>query len=182
MFILLLSILGLSLLGFVACVTLRAPLIRAAQDRHGLQSGRASITEARAHRSAEHSRSTDLDTKVKQRREQLAEVEIELAKAEQSLANVPKQVFEVVFELGAPDGALECYEFVVGRRPSLQRASELQGPEAALWARPRRLRAWATNQTAAMAMAQSRFSSVDGYFLRLAEMAAKPAVPALTSP
>jgi hypothetical protein len=181
MFILLLSILGLSLLGFIACVTLRGPLIRAAQDRHGLQTGHASITAARARRLAEHSRSTDLDVKMKQRREQLAKGEVELAKTEQSLANLPKQVFEVLFELGAPDGALECYEFTVGRRPALQRASELQGPEAELWARPRRLRAWATNQTAAMAMAQSRFSSVDGFFLRMADTAIKPVAPALTS-
>jgi hypothetical protein len=181
MFILLLSILGLSLLGFIACMTLRGPLIRATQDRHGLQTGRVSIDKARAQRLTEHSRSTDLDAKVKRLRKQLAESEGELAKAEQLLANLPTQVFEVMFEFGAPDGALQCYEFTVGRRPALQRASELQGPEAELWARPRRLRAWAMNQTAAMAMAQSRFSSVEGYFLRMAEIGAKPAAPALAA-
>ena len=87
---------------------------------------------------------------------------------QQQVALLPKQVFEIVFELGAPDPGMQAYEFIIARNRRAQKPGEYQGPEAELWARPRILRAWSRNQTAALALAQSRFSNLDGFMLRVA--------------
>jgi hypothetical protein len=169
MFVALLVIFILSLLGLIACLALRTALIRAAEDRHGLSSARDAITEARKVRMTEHALSTELAGKIKEQRRKLAEIEIELKKAQQQVALLPKQVFEIVFELGTPDPGMQAYEFIVARNRRAQKPGEFQGPEAELWARPRILRAWSRNQTVALTLAQSRFSSLDGFMLRVAE-------------
>jgi hypothetical protein len=178
MFIVLVVVLILALIGFIGSLLLRGPLIRTTEERHGLGSARDAITEARKLRLEEHSKSTELDGKVKEQRKKLAEIESELRKAQQQVNILPKQVFEVAFELGAPDPGLQPYEFIVSRSKRQQRPSELHGPEAALWARPRLLRAWSRNQTGAMAMAQTRFSSMDGFILRVAERSDRPTLAA----
>lgn len=169
MFIVLVVILIVALIGFTGCLLLRGPLIRASEEQHGLRSAREAITEARTLRLDEHSKSTELDDKVKEQRKKLSEIEIELKKAQLQVSQLPKQSFEVVFELGAPDPGLQPYEFIVSRSRRQQRPIELRGAEAALWGRPRLLRAWSRNQTGAMAMAQNRFSSMEGFALRVAE-------------
>ena len=113
---------------------------------------------------------------MKEQRKKLAEIEMNLKKAQQQVNLLPRQMFEVVFELGASDPGLQAYEFIVSRSKRQQRTGELRGPEAALWARPRLLRAWSRNQTGAMALAQSRFSSIDGFILRIAERMDRPAL------
>jgi hypothetical protein len=169
MLVVLLVVFILSLIGFVACLAFRGALIRAAEDRHGLSSARASITEARKIRMTEHSLSIELDGKIKEQRRKLAEIEGNVKKAQQQVAILPKQVFEIVFELGAADPGMQAYEFIVARNRRAARAGDGQGAEAELWARPRILRAWSRNQTGALALAQSRFPSMDGFTLRVAE-------------
>ena len=71
MFVALLVIFILSLIGFVACLSFRTTLIRAAEDRHGLSSARDAITEARKVRMTEQSLSTELDGKIKEQRRKL---------------------------------------------------------------------------------------------------------------
>ena len=164
MFLVLVIILILSLLGLIGCLGLRGPLIRAAENRHGLASARDSIGAARQQRLAEHSLSSDFEDKLKTQRKALAEIDANLKKAQQQVALLPKQVFEIVFELGAPDSGLQAYEFIVARK-----AGTLAGAEAELWARPRLLRAWSRNQIGAQGMAQSRFPSAEGFMLRAAE-------------
>jgi len=176
MFVALLVIFILSLIGFIACLSFRTALIRAAEDRHGLSSARDAINEARKVRMTEHGMSTELDGKIKEQRRKLAEIESDLKKAQQQVALLPKQVFEIVFELGAPDPGMQAYEFIIARNRRAQKPGEYQGPEAELWARPRILRAWSRNQVAALALAQSRFSNLDGYMLRVAERIDKSAL------
>jgi TolA-binding protein len=180
MFVVLLVIFILSLLGLIGCLALRGPLIHAAEERQGLSSARASITDARRLRMAEHSLSTDFEEKVKAQRKMLAELEGNLKTAQQQVALLPKQTFEIIFELGTPEKGMQAYEFVVARNRRGGPPSDLQGAEAELWARPRILRAWSRNQTGAMAMAQSRFPSMDGFMLRVVERLDKAVLPSVT--
>ena len=178
MFIVLVVVLILALIGFTGSLLLRGPLIRTTEERHGLGTAHEAITEARNLRLEEHGTSTELDGKVKEQRKKLAEIEETLRRAQQQVNLLPKQMFELVFELGASAPGLQAYEFVVSRSKRQQRSSELRGPEVALWARPRVLRAWSRNQTGALVMAQSRFSSIDGFILRVAERVDQPALAA----
>ena len=181
MFVVLVVIFILSLLGLIGCVALRGALIRATEERHGLSSARDSITEARQQRLAEHSLSSDFEGKLKEQRKALAEIEANLKKAQQQVTLLPKQVFEIVFELGTPEPGLQAYEFVVARSRSGARASELAGAEAELWARPRILRAWSRNQVGALGLAQGRFPSTEGFVLRVAERLDKVPLPSESS-
>jgi hypothetical protein len=177
MFVALVAILILSLLGLVGCLALRNPLIRAAEERHGLSSARDSITEARRQRLAEHSLSSDFESRLKAQRKALTEIEADLKKAQQQVAQLPKQVFEIIFELGMPEPGMQAYEFVVARGPSAPRAAELIGAEATLWARPRILRAWSRGQIGAQGLAQARFPSTEGFVLRVAALLDKAPLP-----
>ena len=172
MFIVLVVILILSSLGLIGCLALRGPLIRAAEARHGLSSARDLIGAARQQRLAEHSLSTDFEGKLLAQRKTLAEIETNLKKAQQQVSQLPKQVFEVVFELGTPESGAQPYEFVVARK-----AGNLAGAEAELWARPRILRAWSRNQVGAQGLAQARFPSTEGFLLRVAERLDKGPLP-----
>ncbi len=173
MFTILVAILILSLLGLITCLALRGPLIRAVEARHGLTTARDSIGEARQQRLAEHSLSNDFDGKLLARRKTLNEIDANLKTAQQQVAALPKQNFEVVFELGTPEPGAQVYEFVVAR----QRNADAAGAEAQLWARPRILRAWSRNQLGAQGLAQARFPSSEGFMLRVAERLDK--LPAL---
>ena len=177
MFTILVVILVLSLLGLIGCLALRGPLIRAVEERHGLSSTRDSIGEARRQRLAEHSLSTDFEGKLKAQRKALAEIDANLKKAQQQVASLPKQIFEVMFELGTPEPGLQAYEFVVARNRNSPRAEEPVGAEAELWARPRILRAWSRNQLGAQGLAQGRFPSTEGFVLRVAERLDKMPLP-----
>jgi hypothetical protein len=174
MFTILVAILILSLLGLIGCLAVRGPLIRAAEARHGLTTARDSIGEARQQRLAEQSLSNDFDGKLLARRKTLNEIDANLKKAQQQVAALPKQNFEVVFELGTPEPGAQVYEFVVARQRSADAAA---GAEAQLWARPRILRAWSRNQLGAQGLAQARFPSSEGFMLRVAERLDK--LPAL---
>ena len=177
MFTILVVILVLSLLGLIGCLTLRGPLIRAVEERHGLSSARDSIGAARQQRLAEHSRSSDFEGKVAAQRKALAEIDANLKKAQQQVALLPKQSFEVVFELGTPEPGAQVYEFVVARHRSAAHTDGPVGAEAALWARPRILRASSRNQIGAQGLAQGRFPSSEGFVLRVAERLDKIPLP-----
>jgi hypothetical protein len=169
MFMVLVVILILSALGLVGCLALRGPLIKAVEERHGLTSARDLIGAAREQRLTEHRMSNDFEGKLLAQRKALHEIEANLKKAQQQVALLPKQIFEVVFELGTPEAGLQAYEFVVARGRTGGRGGELTGAEAELWARPRILRAWSRNQIGAQGLAQSRFPSTEGFELRVAE-------------
>ena len=177
MFTILVVILILSLLGLIGCLALRGPLIRAVEERHGLSSARDSIGEARQQRLAEHSLSSDFEDKLKAQCKALAEIETNLKKTQQQVALLPKQSFDVVFELGTPEPGTQPYEFVVARHRNSPPGEAPVGAEAELWARPRILRAWSRNQLGAQGLAQGRFPSSEGFMLRVAERLDKIPLP-----
>jgi len=177
MFTILVVILVLSLLGLIGCLALRGPLIRAVEERHGLSSARDSIGEARQQRLAEHSLSSDFEGKLKAQRKALAEIEANLKKAQQQVAMLPKQNFEIVFELGTPEPGTQPYEFIVARPRNSPHGEAPVGAEAELWARPRILRAWSRSQIGAQGLAQGRFPSTEGFVLRVAERLDKIPLP-----
>jgi|GEM_PF-2900034 hypothetical protein len=164
----------LALVGSGFCLGFRATLIRAAETRHALASALDAVAGARESLVALQRSASERDGAVKQQRRRLAEIDAELKTAQQQLNRLPVQAIEVVFELGAPDPGLKAHEFIIARRRA-QRPGELNGPETELWAQPRTLRTWSRNQATAMAIAQNRFPSTDGFLVRAAERLGQPA-------
>ncbi|HEV2673080.1 MAG TPA: hypothetical protein VGV37_00980 [Aliidongia sp.] len=173
MSILLIAILTLALLGIVACLALRGPMIRAFEDRHGLTDSRKAVTDARKARNEAKVKAAQFESRRQALAGQILDVETEVKKLEQQLKAMPQAVYTLVFELGAGDMGLPPFEFIVSR---LRRSEpgDSKGPERELWSRPRILRAYGRNAQTAMAAALARFPAADGFTVRPAERVDAP--------
>ena len=145
---------------------MRGPLVRAEQDRHGLTGLRASISAARQELHAAQTRAGELTATTKRLGPELKRLEAELRTVTAATDALPAADMEIIFELGEASAEVMTFEFMVGRRGLTRRPGEELNAEAALWARPRRVRVWADNPGTALAAARSRFPEIDGYWLR----------------
>ena len=168
MSILLIAILTLALIGIVACLVLRGPMISAFEDRHGLTDSRKAVTDARKARNEAKAKAAELDARKHAAKERAAGVEDEVRKLDQQLKAMPQAVYSLVFELGAGDMGMPPFEFIVSRLRHSE-PGDVKGPERALWSRPRLLRAFSRNAQTAMAAALARFPAADGFTVRPAE-------------
>jgi len=166
--ILLIAILAFSLLGIIACLSVRGPLIRAFEDRHGLTDARNAVTEARKARNETKVKAAELEAQKQALSDKIADIEAETNKIDQQLKAMPQMVYTLVFELGGSDASVPMFEFVVARTPRLG-PTDAKGPERELWARPRVLRCRSRNAQTALAQAQARFPTADGFTVRPAE-------------
>jgi len=166
--ILLIAILTLALIGIIICVSIKGPIIRAFEDRHGLTDSRKAVTEARKARTAAKIKAAELGQRKNQLRNQLSELANEINRVDMQLKAMPQMVYTLVFELGGSDRAMPLFEFIVSR---LRRSEpgDAKGPERDLWARPRLLRCRSRTAQAAMATALARFPAADGFTVRPAE-------------
>jgi hypothetical protein len=159
----------LTFLGFMCLIIAGAPMIRAAERQHGLKAAHDEVKRLRGERATERSAASEVAGKRDDAASKLAVMTAELRKLEEEIARLPKQIFELTFELGAPDPGMQSFEFVVSRNPTSADSSGLPGPERALWKAPRIVRAWSRNQAAAIAAVEKRFRQADGFTVRAAE-------------
>ncbi|GGF13068.1 hypothetical protein GCM10011611_18470 [Aliidongia dinghuensis] len=168
MSILLIAILTFSVLGIVACLALRGPLIRAAEERHGLTDSKKAVTDARKARVEAKGKVGELEVRKRELSDKLAAAESEAKKLDKQLKTVPQMVYTLVFELGGSDTAMPTFEFIVSRTRRSE-PGDAKGPERELWSRPRIVRARSRNLQTAIAAALARFPTADGFTIRPAE-------------
>jgi len=168
MSILLIAILTLALIGIIICLSIRGPMIRAFEDRHGLTDSRKAVTEARKARTEAKVRAAELEQRKQLLKNKLDDAGSELSKLDQQLKTMPQMVYTLVFELGGSDTTVPLFEFIVSRVRRSE-PGDVKGPERDLWARPRLLRCRSRNAQSAMATALARFPSADGFTVRPAE-------------
>jgi hypothetical protein len=168
MSVLLIAVLTIVLLGIVAVLILRGPMIRAAEERHGLTSSIKAVTDARKARVEGKHKVTELEARKNGLRDKIAAVEADTKKIDQQLKAMPQMVYTLVFELGAGDESMPVFEFIVSRVRRSE-PGDVKGPERELWARPRVVRTRSRNAQTAMATALARFPTADGFTVRPAE-------------
>ncbi|HLZ64856.1 MAG TPA: hypothetical protein VKQ29_01435 [Aliidongia sp.] len=166
--VLLIAILTFSLVGIILCLTIRGPMIRAFEDRHGLTASRKAVTDARKARNEAKVKAADLAQRKRALEGRVAEVEGEVKKLDQQLKTMPQMVYTLVFELGGSDASVPMFEFIVARARRLE-PGDVKGPERDLWSRPRLLRSRSRNAQTALAQALARFPAADGFTVRPAE-------------
>jgi len=168
MSILLIAILTLALIGIIICLSIRGPMIRAFEDRHGLTDSRKAVTEARKARTEAKVRAAELEQRRQVLRNKIDDAASEISKLDMQLKAMPQMVYTLVFELGGSDTTVPLFEFIVSRVRRSE-PGDVKGPERDLWARPRLLRCRSRNAQSAMATALARFPSADGFTVRPAE-------------
>lgn len=166
--ILLIAILAFALIGILTCLSIRGPMIRAFEDRHGLTESRKAVTDARKARNEARVKATELEQTKQSVRNKLEDIDGEIKKIDQQLKAMPQMVYTLVFELGGSDTSVPLYEFIVTRTRRSE-PGDVKGPERELWARARLLRCRSRNAQSAMATALARFPSADGFNVRAAE-------------
>jgi hypothetical protein len=156
----------LAIIGFAACRILRGPLMRAEQDRRGLSDLQASVAAVRQELQAAQTHAGVLEATIKQLRPELKRREAELAAVNATIEALPAVEVEIMFEVGEASPDMVPFASPVARRGLTRSPGEAPNAEAALWARPRRVRVWADNPGSALAAARSRFPEIDGCSLR----------------
>jgi hypothetical protein len=166
--ILLIAILALALIGILTCLTIRGPMIRAFEARHGLTDSRKAVTDARNARNEAKVKAAELDQRKQRLKSKLDDADSEVRKVDMQMKAMPQTVYTLVFELGGSDTSVPLFEFIVSR---LRRSEpgDVKGPERDLWSRPRLLRCRSRSAQAAMATALARFPAADGFTVRPAE-------------
>jgi hypothetical protein len=159
----------LTFLGFVTLILAAAPMIRAAERQYGLKAAQDEVKRLRSERATERSAIDDVAGQVSTAAAKLADMRVELREIEEEILRLPRQVFELTFELGAPDPGTQPFDFLVSRYPTSLDATGLSGPERDLWKRPRVVRLWGRNQPAAIIAVEKRFRQGDGFTVRVAE-------------
>src|SRR5260221_10672659 len=86
-----------------------------------------------------------------------------------------------MFELGQPEPGTQLFEFFVTRSLREDAPTLARPGEGALFATGRRVRCWSRTEIGAVTLATGRFSSHDGYMLRLAAPGAKETAPAVAA-
>jgi hypothetical protein len=168
MSILLIAILSFSLIGILVCASIRGPMIRAFEDRHGLTDSRKAVTEARKTRTEGKLKIAELDQRKNGLQNKTDDIASEISKVDMQLKAMPQMVYTLVFELGGSDTTVPSFEFIVSRTRRSE-PGDVKGPERDLWARPRLLRCHSRTAQSAMATALARFPTADGFTVRPAE-------------
>lgn len=168
MSILLIAILTLTLIGIIVCLSIRGPMIRAFEDRHGLTDSRKAVTDARKNRNEAKVRAAELEQRKQVLQNKVDDIGSEIGKLDHQLKAMPQMVYTLVFELGGSDTTVPLFEFIVSRTRKSE-PGDVKGPERDLWARPRLLRCRSRTAQSAMATALARFPSADGFTVRPAE-------------
>jgi hypothetical protein len=168
MSILLIAILALSVIGIIVCLSIKGPMTRAFEDRHGLTDSRKAVTEARKARTEAKVKVAELERSRAFLVNKIADIESETKKIDLQLKAMPPMVYTLIFELGGSEPTAPLFEFIVSRTRKSE-PGDVKGPERDLWARPRLLRCRNRNAQTAMAAALARFPAADGFTVRAAE-------------
>jgi hypothetical protein len=171
----------ISLFGSIASVALTGPITRVLQERVGLSekydrlvAAREALAAAQAARVASHARVRALDLKID-------EVDNRSNALTRRLARIPLNEWEVIFELGQPEPGAQVFEFFVTRSIREDAPTLIRPGEGALFATGRRVRCWSRTEVGAVTLATGRFSSHDGYMLRLAAPGTTDPAPAVAT-
>ena len=159
----------LTFLGFLSLVIAAAPMIGAAERQHGLKAAQDEVKRLRSERASGRNAADEVIQQRDAAASKLSAMKAELKSLRDEIGRLPKQSYELTFELGTPDPGMQAFLFVISRNMSNQETSSLSAPERALWKFPRAARVWARNQATALAATEKRFRQPDGFTVRLAE-------------
>ncbi len=159
----------LTFLGFLCLVIAGAPMVGAAERQHGLKAAQDDVKRLRSERASGRGAAEEVVQHRDAAAANLSVMKAELKSLRDEMARLPKQSYELTFELGTPDPGMQAFLFVVSRNMSNQETSSLSAPERTLWKFPRATRVWARNQATAQAAAEKRFRQPDGFTVRVAE-------------
>src|ERR1700710_3135623 len=107
--ILLIAILALALIGILTCLTIKGPMVRAFEDRHGLTDSRKAVTDARQTRNEAKIKAGALEQRRYQLKNKVDDVESEIKRLDMQLKAMPQAVYTLVFELGGSDTTVPLF-------------------------------------------------------------------------
>jgi hypothetical protein len=168
MFAISVAIFVTGLIGTVFLLVAGGPMARASERQYGLALARDSVKKLRGERGALNAQLVELEGRKQELTASLQSMQDELKQLAGKIARLPKQTYELTFELGAPDAGLQPFEFMLSRNPGYLDVERVVGPERQLWQHPRVLRVWSRNLNNGMAMADKRYSIQNGFTVRAA--------------
>ncbi len=169
MVILLTIVLIIGLFLIIGCLSVRGAMIRAFEEKHGLTDLANLIKDTRSERNTMRVALQTIEAEVYQASETLEQIEKDLNRVDQQIAQLPKQVYEMIFVIGHPAPGLSAYDFIVTRSRRTIAPGTIAGIEWEIWTKPRLLQVFARNQNNALSVAQNRFVEGDGFNVRIAE-------------
>jgi hypothetical protein len=155
-------------IGLVCLLVAGGPMARAAERQYGLAEARDSVKKLRGERGALNAQLVGLEGGKQELTASLQSMRDELKQLSGKIARLPKQTYELTFELGAPDAGLQPFEFMLSRNPGYLDVERVIGPERQLWQHPRVLRVWSRNLNNAVTTADKRYPVQNGFVVRAA--------------
>jgi chromosome segregation ATPase len=165
------------LVAFVGLLILGRPMIQASERQFALAASRSTLKTLRGERGELNVQMADLDNQKRELDKALGAMTAEQKELNDKIGRLPKRVYELTFELGAPEGGAQPYEFIVSRQAAYLDLEKVFGPERQLWERPRVLRVWSRSHAAAVSAAEKRYPVQNGFVVRSAERIAVSADP-----
>jgi hypothetical protein len=154
---------------FALLLILGTPMIRSTERRCALNAGHDELKRLRGERATARGTASDVLARRDDASAKLAKMRSELHAIEDEIKRLPDQVFELTFELGAPQPGMQSFDFIVSRHANNLASSSVSTPERNLWRTPRVVRVLSRNQAQASAALEKRFRPADGFSTRLAE-------------
>jgi hypothetical protein len=156
------------LIGVVCLMVAGGPMARASERQYGLAAARDNVKKLRSERGALNAQLVELEGRKQEASVSLQSMQDELKQLTGKIARLPKQTYELTFELGAPDAGLQPFEFMLSRNPGSLEVDKVIGPERQLWQHPRVLRVWSRTLNNAVTTADKRYPVQNGFVVRAA--------------
>jgi hypothetical protein len=157
------------LIGLICLLVIGNPMVRASEQQFGLAAARDTVKTLRAERAALHTQLSELESRKQEMTKSLEAMQEELKALTDKIGRMPKQIQELTFELGVPEGGMQPFDFVLSRHASYLDVEKVTGPERQLWKRPRVLRVWSRSLANAVTTAEKRYPEQNGFIIRVAE-------------
>jgi septal ring factor EnvC (AmiA/AmiB activator) len=157
------------LLGLICLLVIGRPMMRASERQYKLAESRAALKKLRDDRGDFQSQLAELESQRAEQAKNVDGMRAELKDLATKIGKAPKQVHELTFELGTPDGGMQAFDFVLSRQAAYLDLEKISGPERALWKQPRVLRVWSRGQASAVTTAEKRYPVQNGFIVRTAE-------------
>jgi septal ring factor EnvC (AmiA/AmiB activator) len=156
-------------LGLICLLAIGGPMMRASERQFGLAESRDALKQLRTDRGALQEQLATLEAQKAEQAKSADDMRAELKDLASKIGKLPKQIYELTFELGTPDGGMQAFDFVLSRQAAYLDVEKISGPERALWKSPRVLRVWSRSQANAVTTAEKRYPIQNGFVVRTAE-------------
>lgn len=166
------------LLALICLLAIGSPMMRASERQYGLAESRDALKKLRADRGELHHELAQLDGQKAELTNTVDGMRAELKELAAKLGKMPKQIYELTFELGTPESGMQAFDFMLSRQAAYLDLEKISGPERQLWREPRVLRVWSRSQSNALTTAEKRYPVQNGFMVRTAERVAASDHPA----